>query len=309
MKTAYMRAFVLILLSAATTSCFAANLAVSHQEVQTDAFRGRLYLPGAQKHSLAIVLIGGSEGQLDLADKIAPQLAAAGYAVLGVNYHDGYRPGRKLDEVPIETFTAAVAWLYHSQVKPSRVAVLGDSRGSEGALLTGVYDPSVSAVLAFVPSSVMWGATDNNSTRHNASWSWNGSPLPCANCSGSSDFDTWLNKLGNDAEVRIQAEDVHGAVFLAASSDDAIWPSARMAQEIYARLLRNHFAYPVTVVTYPHSSHDLLGTGPSSPTATYQYGGQSYTVNYGGTAAGTEEARNDSWAAMLLFLSQVEAAK
>ena len=155
----------------------------------------------------------------------------------------------------------------------------------------------------------MWGATDNNATRHNASWTWKGSPLPCANCTGDGDFDTWLNKLGDDAAARIQVEGIDGAVFLAASSDDAIWPSARMAQEIDARLLRKHFAYPVVLLTFPHSSHDLLGTGPSSPTATYQYGGRSYTVNYGGTAAGTEEARNTSWASMLLFLSQVEVAK
>ena len=99
MRAALTKFFVLILLTSAATSAFSAG-PVSLQEVQTDAFHGRLYLPGAQRHSLAIVLIGGSEGQLDLADKIAPQLAASGYAVLGVDYHDGYRPGRKLDLVP-----------------------------------------------------------------------------------------------------------------------------------------------------------------------------------------------------------------
>ena len=304
-----MKAAFLILLVAASTMCSAAVLPSPHEDVQTDAFRGRLYLPVSQKHSLAVVLIGGSEGQLDLADALAPQLAAAGYAVLGVNYHDGYRPGRKLDLVPIEMFTAAVAWLYHSKVKPSHVAVLGDSRGSEGALLTGIYDPTVSAVIAFVPSSIMWGATDNDANRHNASWSWKGSPLPCANCSGNSDFNTWLGKLDEDAAARLQVEAIHGAVFLAGSSDDSIWPSAQMAQEIDARLLRKHFAYPVTLLTYPHSSHNLLGTGPSSPTATYQYDGKSYTMNYGGTAIGTEQARNASWSSMLLFLSQLEVAK
>jgi dienelactone hydrolase len=306
-KIADMKPILLFILLIASSNCVAAR-PVSRQDVQTGAFRGRLYLPVPQTHSLAIVLVGGSEGQLDLADEVAPQLAAAGYAVLGVNYHDGYRPGRKLDLVPIETFTAAVHWLYRSPIKPLRVAVLGDSRGSEGAFLTGIFDPSVSAVLAFVPSSVLWGATDNDAQHHNAAWSWKGSPLDCANCKEDGSFSTWLDKLRDDAPARLQVERIHGAIFLAGSSEDAVWPSARMSQEIAGRLLRNHFAYMVTLLTYPHSSHNLLGTGPSSPTASYQYGGKTYTMNYGGTAAGTEQARNESWAAMLLFLSQVEAA-
>jgi hypothetical protein len=82
-----------------------------------------------------------------------------------------------------------------------------------------------------------------------------------------------------------------------------------MAHDIANRLLSRHFAYPVVLLTYPQSSHLLFGTGPSSPTSSYEYGGRVYTMNYGGTSLGTEQARNQSWAAMLLFLQQVEAGK
>jgi hypothetical protein len=118
-----------------------------------------------------------------------------------------------------------------------------------------------------------------------------------------------LDRLPAEDAARLAVEKIHGAVFLAGSSEDAVWPSARMEREIADRLLAKRFGYPVTVLTYPHSSHLMLGTGPSSPTASYAYGGKVYTMNYGGTAAGTEQARNESCAAMLLFLSQVEASK
>jgi dienelactone hydrolase len=283
--------------------------AQSRQEVQTKEFRGRVYAPAKPSHDLAVVLIGGSEGGLQLADEIAPQLVSAGYVVLGVDYHDGWRPGRKLDLVPIETFTAAVKWLYASPFKPGKVAVIGDSRGSEGALLTGIHDPDVSAVLAFVPSSVVWGATDNDATRHHSAWSWGGQELLCANCVGDGDFGSILDKLAADAPSRLSVESIRGPVFLVGSSADAVWPSARMAHDIANRLLSRHFAYPVVLLTYPQSSHLLFGTGPSSPTSSYEYGGRVYTMNYGGTSLGTEQARNQSWAAMLLFLQQVEAGK
>ena len=283
--------------------------AQSRQDVKTKDFRGRVYKPAGPVRKLALVLIGGSEGGLDLSDEIAPQLASAGYVVLGVDYHDGWRPGRKLDMVPIETFTEAVTWLYESAFKPSKVAVIGDSRGSEGALLTAIHDPDVSAVLAFVPSSVVWGATDNDGTRQDSAWSWGGAAVACANCGVKGDFGDLLDQLATDAPSRLAVEAIQGPVFLAASSADAVWPSARMAKEIVDRLTQHHFAYPILLLTYPHSSHLLFGTGPSSPIDSYEYGGKIYTMNYGGTSSGTEQARNQSWAAMLLFLGQVEAGK
>jgi dienelactone hydrolase len=308
LESASMRHLILAFLLAACALAQAAPT-VKHHDVQTKDFRGRVYEPVGVARKLAVVLIGGSEGQLDLAEEVGPQLAAQGYVVLGVDYHDGWRPGRKLDMVPVETFTAAVKWLYASPYKPAKVAVLGDSRGSEGALLTGIYEPTVSAVVVFVPSSVMWGATDNDDKKHHASWSWGGAALGCGNCVGTGDFTEVLDRLPADDPARLPVEKMHGAVFLAGSSEDEVWPSGRMEREIADRLLAKHFGYPVTVLTYPHSSHLMLGTGPSSPTATYAYGGKEFTMNYGGTAAGTEQARDESWAAMLLFLSQVEAAK
>lgn len=273
------------------------------QAIQTPEFRGSLYLPTGTSKGTAILLIGGSEGRLELAEEIAPQLAATGYPVLAVDYHDGYRPGRKLDLVPIETFTHAVAWLRASTLHPAQIAVLGDSRGSEAALLTGIYDPTVDAVLALVPSSVLWGATDNDAARHNSAWSWHGQALSCANCMGSDNFGTTLDKLAPNDPAHIPAEQIQGAIFLAASDEDAVWPSARMARDLATRLAQSHFAYPVTLLTFPHSSHQLLGTGPSDPNPTYEYGGKSYRMNFGGTAEGTLQARTQTWAAIQSFLA------
>ena len=306
MKLAAWLAGLMILLTGLSSA--EAEAKANRQDVKTADFTGRLYLPEGTPKKVAVVVIGGSEGHLYQADEIGPQLAAAGYAALGVEYHSGFDAGRKLDLIPIETFTSAVRWLKKSPVAPAVVVVMGDSRGSEAALLTGMYSRDVGAVAAFVPSSLLWGATDNSATVHNAAWSWQGKALACANCAADAgSFQDVLGRTGEEAPARIAAERINGAVFLAGSDADAVWPSARMARELAARLARARFPFAVTLLTFPDASHQLWGTGPRNPVQTYTYPGGSYTSNAGGTAAGTEKARNETWAAMLVFLHSLEA--
>ena len=99
----------------------------------------RFYAPlaGTAPKRTGVLLIGGSEGQLLMADEIGPQLAAAGFASLGVRYHDGWSGSAKLTQIPIEQFLAAAQAL-RAQAGVAQVVVVGDSRGSEAAMLAGL---------------------------------------------------------------------------------------------------------------------------------------------------------------------------
>ncbi|MGO8657746.1 acyl-CoA thioester hydrolase/BAAT C-terminal domain-containing protein, partial [Rhizobium ruizarguesonis] len=66
---------------------------------------------------------------------------------------EGQVPG--ICEVPLETFFAATDYLVELGCK--RIVLVGTSKGAEAALLTAVYDPRISAVVAISPSSVVWG--------------------------------------------------------------------------------------------------------------------------------------------------------
>jgi len=97
-------------------------------------------------------------------------------------------------------------------------------------------------------------------------------------------------------------------VLLISSRADAMSPSARMANDIEARLRANRFAYRIENVQYEDASHLLMGFGPAmtelrvNDPVTKQY---RFTMHFGGTAEGTEAARNAGWARVKEFLARL----
>lgn len=66
-----------------------------------------------------------------------------------------------MENLPVETFDAALTWLQQQPgVKSDRLAVMGASKGGEAAVLVGSRHPDVSAVVGYVPSHVVWQGFD-----------------------------------------------------------------------------------------------------------------------------------------------------
>ncbi len=279
------------------------------ETVTQPTFGGRLYLPppGVSRARTVVLLIGGSEGHLYLADEIAPQLARAGYAAFGVDYHDGFKGPRALANIPIETFTTAAAWLHASnEVGAQRVVALGDSRGSEAAVLAAAHSDQINGLALFVPSSLVWGPTGAAPPSGASAWTWAGKPLPFARSEGkpgAAAFRSAIKETPAGSATRLPIEGGHGPILLAGSDADGVWDSGAMCRQLQSRLHERGFGYPVTAFVAPASSHRMLGTGPSAPDETYTYPGGSYAAHFGGTAAGTEQAREMSWRLLLAFLS------
>jgi dienelactone hydrolase len=281
------------------------------RDVTVAGMTSRFYSPGSSPLPTAVLLIGGSEGQLLMADDIGPQLARLGYASLGVRYHDGWAGSNKLANVPIEPFTEAVKWL-GVQADVKRVVVLGDSRGSEAALLTAMQTTSVAGVVAYVPSAYVWGAVGSNDPAGPSGWTLKGKPLtyvpPIKNGKpGAQYFLDAIAATENIEAATLPIEKIRAPLLLLGTDDDAIWPSGEMVRRMSAPLKQKGFSYPVTARTYTNAGHRLVGTGPSAPSETYKWGEQSFTSNYGGTAAGNLAARTQAWEELINFLKQIES--
>jgi pimeloyl-ACP methyl ester carboxylesterase len=237
----------------------------------------------------AVMVFGGSEGGRSFADFYAPYLAQLGFAALGVAYFGVPGMEQGLTDIPLERLEEGLAYLTrHPEVDPDRIAVLGGSRGGELALLLGSRFPDVvAAVIADVPSGVVWGSATVDDA---GAWTYGGAELPWLSFSPDATFDVsyeggipWFSSSGayhttldwlrdNDpdrlAAATIPVENIDGPVLMLGGADDQLWPSCDLAQIAWDRLMAAGHA-----ATFPADAfHCLEGAGhgistPGQPTS------------------------------------------
>ena len=164
---------------------FAASHAAQAQEVQRvdvreDGLIGRFYTAvGASKRTGVLMLTGSGGGYPD--EAAARDLARSGYPVFGIAYfrdYEGQPPelGQKqLRRVPLEYLFKALDWLKaRPEVRSDRIALMGESRGAELALMLGALRPDVAGVIAYSPIAFRWAAVGGG----DAAWTLDGVPLP-----------------------------------------------------------------------------------------------------------------------------------
>jgi pimeloyl-ACP methyl ester carboxylesterase len=153
---------------------------VLRTEVRPEGLVATLFRPpGAERHP-TVVVVGGSRGSLWEAP--AALLASHGFVTLALTYFGIAPLPPGLVEIPLEYFGTALRWLQRQEgVNPHAVAVLGQSRGGELALLLGATFPDIRAVVAYVPSGVLWMGIPVGGTaplEPPPAWTWRGRPLP-----------------------------------------------------------------------------------------------------------------------------------
>jgi len=133
---------------------------VQRVDVHEGGVVGRFYaVAGAARHTGVLMLTGSGGGYAD--EPAARDLARAGYPVLALAYfrdREGRPPEleqKELRNVPLEYVFRALDWLEaRPEVRADRIAVMGESRGAELALMIGALRPDVTAVIAFSPLSL-----------------------------------------------------------------------------------------------------------------------------------------------------------
>jgi len=263
------------------------------------------YFP-AQGKAPAVLLLGGSLGGLSPEmNNVASSLQAEGFTTLHLSYFRGPGQSARLELIPLEYFASALAWLSRQpEVDRTRMGILGGSKGAEAALLVAVRHADLKAVVAVMPSSVVWPgiAWEGSDAPIGSSWSESGRPVPHLPHApydarnGGSPADNYaasLVSLPRHPEAVIPVERIQGRVLLVCGEADRLWPSCPMARQIEKRL-REHRRPSATLLAYENAGHTAFGL--PLPLDDPRLIGQ------GGTAEGTSAARADSRGKAIAFL-------
>ena len=272
------------------------------------------YYPADAQPRPAIIVVGGSGGGMP-GPAVAGGLASRGYAVLALAYFNAEGLPAFLNNIPLEYFAAAVDWLKsQSFVEPTRIGLIGNSRGGELALLLGATYPSAFRVIvAYVPSSVIWpGLSDDSET---PAWTLNGKPLASVpsrfteadlTLPGRERFLKRMQDKSALARAAIPVERLNAALLMFSGKDDQLWPSDVFAAQIVERLKSRNFAHPVEHYSYEHAGHMIARPYvPTFDVRRVRVHPVSKRPNIaGGTPEGQARANEDSWQKLLAFLDK-----
>lgn len=273
--------------------------------VRTAGVRGMYFRPAGDGPFPAVVAFGGSGGGLGPAASWAPVLASRGFAVLAIAYFAYPGLPESLVRIDVECVERARLWLNaRPEVRDAPVGVMGQSRGSELALLAASAFDGIGAVVLFSGSAIGWSALTAQGPVDEPAWLLGREPVsyvaPKPDIQPGAELThMFLAHLADDAAVEralIPVERIDAPVLAVSGEDDAMWPSATLI-ELGASRMSN-----LTHLRYPGSGHTAPGP-PGVPVFTetiHPLTRERYL--FGGTASGCAAARADSWPKVVQFL-------
>jgi len=299
---------------------------VTRQPVRTAGIVGTLFLPPGDGPQPAVLVVSGGGGGIP--EHRAAILASHGYAALALAYFNAEGLPRGLVNIPLEYFETAIRWMRSQPWLGDRLlAVWGPSRGGELALLLGATFPDINAVVAWVPSGVVFwalGQAEPGDTRPRAAWIHRGKALPYLQENNTSAdpepalesgrsvayapfYRSFLRDEKAVARATIPVEQTHGPILLISGADDQMWPSPDLANIAFRRLESRRHAYPFRHLQYEGAGH--LISVPYGPTTVRSMsltveGLTDISLSQGGSARADAEAGADAWRQTLEFLAE-----
>ena len=285
--------------------------------------RGRFF-PAAREATpgIPVVVLAGSGGGLPEAQ--AALLASHGHPALAQGIFAYKDLPSTMREIPLESFRAGAEWL-KQRTGASRVAIMGTSRGSEGAGLAASYFPEqFSAAVVLVPSHLTNGAFGPGITDVVAAWTYAGKPLAADHGETDSNnaddaqhsaeppgfigtpyyLTTWSDPAVSSA-VGIPYERMHGPVLAIAGGADEMWPSFIGAEQIRRRLAEHGKADQVEIHIYPGAGHMVSRVGTGGPMSSFVFHPVAKDFEAtGGLPNANCEGSFDAWEKVLAFLAK-----
>lgn len=253
---------------------------VRHERLTSakDKVDGELYTPpkGSKKRA-PVLVFGGSEGG-NSGEYTAALLASHGHPAMSLCYFDcgaGSDRPAGIDMIDLNYFLRAAKILgQEPAADPEKLAVMGNSRGSEVAQLLGQRHPDVvKDVIAYAPSAKINGPYKGDGP---TAWASGGKPIPAG---------------------PIALDRVRGRVVAVAGGNDKMWGSAESARLIAAQ--KNASGLPHRQSTYKDAGHHVNWFPYGQPG---QEGGADGEVV--STSDADQRARADSWTRILQLLER-----
>ncbi len=286
-------------------------------EVKENGIVGALFIPPSAEPLPVIITLSGSNG--GLSETRAKLLASNGFAVFALGYFGAEGLPSKLQDIPLEYFETAFAWLKNQpNIDASKIGLYGISRGAELALILGSFFPdSVQAVVAVAPSSVVYGALNEANA-----WVYHGKPiLPFAPILQTDYSDGKGQDSANPATTRqdfvegmsqteafeaaaIPVEKIRCPILLVSGGDDQMWPSDLFAKQILDRLEKTHSPITCHHLHYPAAGHGINIPNLPIPGPLYFHPIRKSWFSIGGTRAADAAASMDSWTKLVAFFHE-----
>ena len=152
---------------------------------------------------------------------------------------------------------------------------MGASRGGELSLLLGsTYPDDISAVVAKVPSGIVWGGLTKDRAGHEAAWTLAGRPVePLRGRATPREqlpkrdgalvltpaFEDQLAAASTEeiSAHEIPVERLGGPALLLSGEDDAMWPSVTLAEYSVRRAQARGASFPLKHLSYPEAGHSF----------------------------------------------------
>jgi len=288
--------------------------------VTYDGLVGKFFYRPHSDPQPGIIVLSGSEGGIEVAQRYAGLLASHGYSALALAYFKMNGLPGNLCNIPLEYFEKAIKWMQNQEnVVRDRIGIFGRSKGGELALVLGATFPQISAIVAHTPSAVVFEGIilrrKGKSRAKQSSWSYQGQPFPYVKLKIGSSFKM-LSLLFNLAvrkpvqpvhiyvesmkdavsaeKATIQVEKINAPLLLISAEDDVVWPSTAFCSMIVDRLKKFNFPYTLKHLNYSRTGHNIIF--PYLPTT--------YLQGNGGNAKDNALAAHDSWIEILKFFNQ-----
>lgn len=296
---------------------------VTRHEVNANGLVGVLFLPpgaAAATPVPGVLVLGGSEG--GMREDTAALLASRGYATLALAYFAAGALPEKMENIPLEYFEKALQWMAdHEAIDGERLAVQGISRGGELALLVAAHYPEhVDAVVAHVPSGVVWPGIGRLPPQ--PAWTRDGAALPSASLQFDAATGAEIGRRMRSGEpielaplfrpgmadaaamkaAEIPVERIRGPVLLISAKDDHLWPSTELSEIAVARLRAHQHPFPVEHLAYDAAGHLIMPPYRITSMTAMVHPALNMKLSLGGTPAGAARANAESWPRVLSFL-------
>ena len=243
----------------------------------SDGFTGQLFYR-ENSCDKTILMLGGSDGQMESLSLMAGPLATKGFKVLIIPYFGVKGLPEKLEEVPLEYFENIFHWLTVNDItKTKEIYIHGTSKGGELALLLASRYPQIKKVVAVEPHTYCFQALDGMMSGKNvSSWSYQGKSIPFIKVDNSLFFEahkkavregisfgfssTYVKSIESAENIepaRIKMENSEADILLICGEQDNIWNSFDACQEILHVLKRKNYRHSAQLLSYANMGHPM----------------------------------------------------
>jgi dienelactone hydrolase len=302
---------------------------VERREIREGGLVGTLFTPAGQGPHPVVVVLNGSGGGIN--EPRGALLASRGYQAFALGYFKAPGLSPFITETPLEYLETGLRWARRElQPKDGFVAVSGQSRGGELALLLGATFPDlVSAVIAFVPGAMVHGAQGAGDPARGgwqgATWTRGGVPLPhlwqdnsavnwhpwAGDAPPSRHHSVFFEGLKDTrlaARARIPVENIAGPVLLISGRDDRAWPSSLYSRMVVSTLRRHDHPHLVRHLDFDNAGHAINLPIVPSTQLSREHPVSKVPYTNGGTPSGNARADNGSWRGVLAFLDEISGS-